>query len=134
MRLALLALFFSLFTCNVSAASPTDIYRDNVFMAKLLAKVPSFGEYDLNTKTFPYAIVNGQVSMDGYPIYAMTCDFLYQLDCYGEDGQYLGSLHHVAAKMTPVSTQDTTRVGWFCNHICIDADENIVGAFRSHIP
>ena len=134
MRLALLTLFLALFSTSAEAGRVNPLLRDSVFMTKLVATFPSYSEYDLNTKTFPYAVVNGQVSMDGYPVYAMTCDFLYQLDCYGEDGQYLGSLHHVASKMTPVSTSDTNRIGWFCNFICIDADENVVGAFRPDVP
>lgn len=132
MRFTLLA-FLLLFTTNASAYN-NFLLKEDVFMTKLLAKVPSFGEYDLNTRTFPYAVVNGQVSREGYPIYAMTCDFLYMKDCYGEDGQYLGPMHYVASKMTPVSTFEASTFGWYCDFICLDADENIVGAYRPAIP
>lgn len=124
MRALLLALLFLTNPMTVSAT----VLEDNVFFTKLFATIPSYADYDINFTTYPFPVVNGKASREGYPIYAMTCYYDEYAGCYGESGQFLGSVKYVASKLTPVSTQDAMRKDWNCEYICTDNEDNVVGA------
>lgn len=88
---------------------------------------PELGQtYDY--ETFNYTVVNGQKSREGYPIYAMECNFKGDRKCYGESGQLLGTIDEVAAEITTVSNRDVTRFDWECDRICVNSQNFVVGA------
>lgn len=126
--LSVLFLMLAAPACQASDPIPGDGLE--VMGTKQIAGRNKYPEDNLtfDFDTFNFTVVNGRKSKDGYPIFAMECNFHGDRQCYGEVGQPLGSIPEVAAEMTVVSNKDVLRPDWYCDYICVDGQNIIVGS------
>lgn len=102
---------------------PPDGYR----LAETLARAgrPALDRSGVDRQTFPYPVMAGVRSAQGYPIYLIQCNDLTDT-CTDDRGHLLGSIEVVAKRLTPVRNADVEPLS--CHVICVDNDGHIVGA------
>ena|ERR1700744_1308688 len=115
-----------------SAASSSSTYTlppDTKTVYEALAKAGRPTEHGeiIDTQTFPYPVVAGKVSTDGYPIYLIKCSDLTKM-CTGPNGEVIGAITTVARNITPIRNIDVMNPLYHCAFICSDSKGAIVGS------
>lgn len=86
---------------------------------------PSTEGSKVDSSTFPYPVLAGIKTADGYPVYLLRCAGNVCIDTAGRD---LGSRAEVAVRITPIRNSDVRNPQYHCDWVCTDAQGHVVGA------
>lgn len=110
-----------------AAQAPRPLPVDTQALSDTLARAgrPSTTHDKVDSTTFPYPVLAGIKTADGYPVYLLHCELNA---CFDAADQRIGSLTEVAARLTPIRNIDATNPTYRCNWVCTDAQGHVVGA------
>jgi len=123
-----------------ASPSPAAIPADGPALASALAIAASVAKEDPNdiaftngedTTSLQTPVFAGRVSQDGYPVYALQCDFQKQQCVYHNDmgNPLVEPIADGANGLTPIRNSDVINTAYHCQeNICMDRQGRVVGA------
>ena len=122
-----------------ASPSPAAIPADGPALASALAIAASVAKEDPNdiaftngedTTSLQTPVFAGRVSQDGYPVYALQCDFQKQQCKYHNDmgNPLVEPMADSANGLTPIRNADVINTAYHCQeNICMDSQGQVVG-------